>query len=111
MSEPRAYTPEEQRQMFLDHLKGIARYWASPNLPARETLLERLEGFAFSVCTMLDGCTDLPAFDVIPAPHPSDEAYAREQGENWWVSEPLPGCLHEEFHAEERRAREAAGKE
>lgn len=31
MSEPRAYTAEEARQMFLDQLRGIACYWS--NLP------------------------------------------------------------------------------
>jgi hypothetical protein len=107
---PRPYTPEEQREMFLDHLKAMARYWAGANLPCNNTLLERLEGFAFSVCSMLDGCSELPAFDVTPCPHPTDKNFHIENGENWWVPVPLPGMLHEMFHAEERRAREAAAK-
>jgi hypothetical protein len=73
-------------------------------------VLERLEGFAFSVCSMLDGCAALPAFDLIPHPCPEDKEYHIENGENWWVPVPLPGMLHDEFHAEERRAREAARK-
>lgn len=98
MSEPREYTPEEVRTMFLDHIRNMVRYWAREDrVPDVE---EKLEGLAFSILVTLDGGADgLPAFDVVPSPHEADKDYHRDNGENWFPSGvPLPGALHEYPH-------------
>lgn len=98
MSEPREYTPEEVRAMFLQHIRTLVKYWE--RVPQAPTAREKLEGLAFSILVTLDGEADgLPAFDVVPCPHESDKDYHRDEGENWFPSGvPLPGALHEYFH-------------
>lgn len=102
---PRAYTTEEMRELFLAYLHNMISYWATVELrsPPREfkhgAVHERLEGLAHSILVAFDGAAgELPAFDLVPAPHEEDEAYCREEGENWWsAAEPINGDvrLHE----------------
>lgn len=116
MSEPRAYTTEEMRRMFLDHLTGIVRYWEMTKIDRPEfveavqkaggELRYRMEGALFSILVMLDGCSGgMPAFDIYPSPHEEDAAYHRENGENWWsAEEDIHGgeMLHDGVHAHMR---------
>lgn len=93
---PRAYTVEEMRNMVIEHLAMMARYWATANLGRPEfkehlaskgEILYRLEGLVFSFLVMLDGGSgDMPAFDLSPSPHEDDEDFHRKNGENWWPS-------------------------
>ena len=90
--EPRALTVEEMRAMFLGQVHMMVAYWADPDRcghPAerntRGYMRHGVEGFAHSLMVTLDGGSGgLPAFDLVPSPHPDDEAFARGEGENWW---------------------------
>jgi hypothetical protein len=103
--EPRAYTAEEVRDMLLSHVRAVAQYWA--NLPESDpatgkshTIADRCEGVAFSILSMLDGCSmGLPAITLKLDPHEDDQAFLQSEGENWF--EPgmeLSFMLHEHFH-------------
>ena len=112
MTAPRAMTVEEMREKFLDQCRAIADFWASVDLrskPANETEAQyRLNGLLFSLFVILDGgSADLPAFDLTPSPHPSDEEYHRDEGENWWAAKAINAdCqLHELLAARERKSR------
>ena len=96
MSEPRQYTREECREMFLDEIRASVRYWlGEKSVP---TAKEKLEGLAFSILVILDGGTGLPGMKVTPNPHEDDAEFHREQGENWWPDGvDIGGGLHEEF--------------
>lgn len=105
MTEPRAYTADEVQQMLLDHVRETAKYWAE--LPDTEcatggkmTIQDRCEGVAFSILSILDGCSmNIPAFDLVLSPHESDKANCMKNGENWF--EPgmtIDVMLHEHFY-------------
>jgi len=110
---PRAHTVEEMRAMFITQMQSLATYWAKTDLnrPEFKPLIERdgetlyrIEGFMHSVLVMLDGGGALPAFDVTPSPHESDEAFHRANGENWWAREVINDCqLHDEWNAMRRK--------
>lgn len=96
-TDARPFTVEEMRDAFLGTLRAYARYWGSL---VDQTIDERLDGLAFSFLNMLDGTSmSLPAFDLVPHPHPDDEAFLRDEGLNWWTTEPINGdvMLHELF--------------
>lgn len=79
---PRAMTQAEMRHIFVETLRRDARYWATVQGRSVE---DKLLGLGFSFLVMLDGATDgLPAFEIVPVPHESNEAYHRENGTNWW---------------------------
>lgn len=108
MTEPRAYTSEEATKMFIDHVRTMVMYWN--NLPGLDmatgierTQLDRLDGLAFSILTLLDGDSmALPMCRVLVDPHPADKAYHQSEGENWFEPETeLDGPLHELFYAKE----------
>lgn len=97
--EPRALTAEEMRERLLRHVRDTVEHWSSPErffAPASrggvETgtntaayMRQAAEGVAFSIMEALDGeAGDLPPFDLMPAPHPSDEGFYRGEGDNWW---------------------------
>lgn len=89
----REHTQKEIQDMFLEHIRGITSYWA--NLP-NKTPEERTNGVAFSILALLDGVSaDLPAFEVIPVPHPSDKAFHQEEGTNYYPDPPraLEGAI------------------
>ena len=95
---PRAYTPEEARELFFRHLDGLARYWA--NETRGPTELGRMEGLVFSILVMFDGCTmGMPAMDIHLSPHPNDQEYHRKNGENWFEpGQVINDCsLHDEW--------------
>ena len=100
---PRPYTAEEVRAQVQSHVQGLIRYWATVTPHNGDTIENRLEGLAFSILAMLDGASaNLPGFTVTPAPHPTDEAYHRERGENWYdpAMGDIAGGLHEGFSKE-----------
>ena len=104
MSGPRAYTAEETADKLIAAIRATAAYWAA--LPSFDratgrwmTTNDRCEGVAFSILSILDGCSlDLPGFDLVATPHPDDKAFMIAEGCNWVE----PGCklsfaLHERF--------------
>lgn len=100
MNALRAYTPEEVRAMVLSHIRELSRYWAT--LPEPKTVRERCDGLAFSILVMFDGGSlGLPALNVSLSPHPDDEAYHKDHGENWFEDGMvINDCqLHELFYA------------
>lgn len=97
-SEPRVYTRDEVRAMFLQKLRDYVEYWTAM-CPENLSVRQRVEGAVFSTLVVLDGGTDLPGFMVSPDPHPDDLDYHRDRGENWWPEdgEDITGELHSEF--------------
>jgi hypothetical protein len=105
-NEPRAYTSEEVRNKLLAHIRMMVKYWADDRVlhSTQRTTERRLEGLAFSILAMLDGCSnDLPAFTLIPSPHPDDKQYHIENDENWFESEPLNFMLHEFYYEHDQQ--------
>lgn len=78
----RAYTEEEVRDMFLDHVRNLVSYWEREQ--RAPTAREKLEGLAFSIMNIFDGSTDLPAFDIVADPHEDDKEFHIEEGNNWF---------------------------
>jgi len=89
MSKAHEHSNEEMLIMILQHLNQSKKYWATVKLDSsRDTVEERLDGLCFSFLTMLDGVSaGLPTMEVIPTPHPDDEEYLRNEGENWWPNQ------------------------
>lgn len=106
----RAHTVEEMREMFIRHLAGIADYWAKTDLsrPEFQDSIQkaggetqwRMHGMLHSFLVLFDGGSGMmPAFNITPDPHPSDEDFHREEGSNWWVSEVINDCqLHDLYN-------------
>ena len=101
MNEPREKTMEETRTEFLERVWTMIDYWEKQPSPLRG----KLDGLAFSILTILDGGSDLPAFIVAPMPHVDDKLYHKERGENWYpenshfdVKADIAGGLHELFY-------------
>lgn len=77
------YTKEEILNNFIRAIWDRIDYWESEI--RTETSRDKLEGLAFSILSILDGCAmDLPAFIIAPDPHPDDKGFCQEQGENWY---------------------------
>lgn len=95
---PRAYTSEEVRDQILDHLRDLVDYWADPDIAKGYDTKERLSGLAFSILATLDGCSDLPAFTLVPCPHEDDKEFHISEGENYFDSTPVNFALHEFWH-------------
>ena len=96
-----AITAEEARKDFLTYLAGLAKYWAT--LPDK-TPLERCNGLAFSVLTIIDGDTFMPPMDLVLRPHPDDEQFNRDDGDDWYEDGQVIndcGALHEIWHRHE----------
>ena len=74
----RAITAKELTTQFLEHIHLLVDYWDTVE---RESTHAKMEGLAFSILSMLDGCSlELPAFDIVARPHPDDKAYRTVQG-------------------------------
>lgn len=92
---PRALSADEMRLSMLGHIYTMVNHWETVDLTRPEFAAElkrvgelrwRMEGLIHSVLVMLDGGSGLPAFNLTPAPHPDDEAFHRDNGEDWWPS-------------------------
>lgn len=98
----RAYTPEEVRDKFMQHVRETVKYWATVDGP--KTIEDRCSGVAHSILCLIDGVTMLPAFTVSVNPHPDDTQYYIDNQENWFEpGMPITGCsdlrlLHEMLH-------------
>ena len=78
----RPYTKKEVREKFLKQIRCIVDYWASQD---DHSVKDCCDGVAFSILNIFDGTSGgLPAFDIIPSPHPDDKAFSQEEGENWF---------------------------
>lgn len=98
----REKTMEEVREEVLNHVRGMVDYW---NGIEKDTTKEKLEGLAFSILTMLDGCGTLPSFIVAPLPNEDDKEYNIENEEDYYpknhnsdVKCDIAGSLHELFY-------------
>lgn len=95
-------TPEEARAEFFDTVAVMFRYWRDVPKPmivdGQSEAAARMEGFLFSLLNIFDGTNlTLPAFDIVPAPHPEDEPK--------WPQEPINDCaMHEIFPWEKVRS-------
>lgn len=107
MTGARVYTADEVREMFLDHLRVVAKYWTTEG-PATLTLQDRVEGAIFSTLTAIDGsAASLPSFALVVRPHQEDKSYHQNNNENWFP-EPdykaldamcdIAGSLHDNFY-------------
>jgi hypothetical protein len=115
--EPREYTNDEVREMFLEQCKACVRYWRSTEIPSDiiksniergvDEITYRMEGVLFSLLVLLDGGSGMPGFIVCPSPHHSDKEYCKEEGEDWFPQAPddpqidhtdIAGGLHEHLH-------------
>jgi hypothetical protein len=91
---PSVLSQEEMQRRFLQYLKTLAHYWAdldpafaryNPETDGKSFARYQLEGFVHSLLVLLDGgASGLPAFRLIPDPHPSDAEFRRERGMDWW---------------------------
>ena len=89
------YTSEELTGEFIEQIRDLVKYWATLK---DQTPEERCSGLAFSILSMLDGETDLPAFDLVARPHPEDKAYFIQRGERWIKDgTTLMTWLHEKY--------------
>jgi hypothetical protein len=102
----RPYAPEEVRDQILIRLHDYVNYWTTVELKGSDYDLKslqdeikyRIDGAIFSSLAMLDGSTDLPAFDLVPSPHPDDRDYHIQNGDNYYDGTPISFALHEYWH-------------
>ncbi len=81
-NQPRSYTKEEMREMFLYQCRTIAKYWSRVKDQTKE---EMCDGVVFSILSVIDGGSGgFPcAIDLVLRPHPEDKDYWITEGENW----------------------------
>ena len=100
----REKTVEEVRYEFVDRVGNLVDYWSSQEGMSDK---DKVEGVAFSILTMLDGCSgSIPGFIVAPLPHEGDTEYNMKNGENYYpqnhnsnVKCDIAGVLHDTFSA------------
>lgn len=95
---PRPYTEEEARAMFLDHVRGVIKYWAQ--LDTSRSIEERISGAVFSTLVALDGeAMELPGYEVRPLNDAGNTAWAKANGMNWYDEGcDIGGSLHDQLH-------------
>lgn len=95
-----AMTVEEMRDAFMQQIVAMGEFWATAtniSILGEETEAKaRCRGLIHSILVIFDGGSILPAFDIIPSPHPDDKAYCIENDEKYWVEEVINDTqLHE----------------
>ena len=82
MSNPRAHTKEEMREMFLGQCRVIARYWSKTE---NNSPIDMCDGVVFSMLNLIDGMSGgFPAaISLVLEPHPDDKEYNISNKENW----------------------------
>lgn len=95
---PRAYTTEEVRLQFIQHVRGLIQYWSHNPPPvdiaAKEALMtqaelieSRVSGCCHSLLALIDGsCVNMPGFKLIPNIHPDDKQFHIDEGENYYTA-------------------------
>lgn len=106
MADPRAYTDDEVRDQFLNHLARTVRYWIRED--RAPTITDKMTGLVHSILATIDGSdAALPGFILAPSPHPDDEQFHRDEGERWYprdeTKHDIAGALHEQWHTACRR--------
>ena len=103
MTEPREYTAEEIREIFLDYVRNLVNFCEKET--RKETLRERLESLAFHILVAIDGESALPPFILAPLPNSTDKAYYIENGKNYYpennsslIKGDIGGYLHDNFY-------------
>ena len=88
-------TTDEVRSAFLDQVHGCVMHWErQPDC----SIDRRLSGLAHSILVILDGESSLPAFKVVPQPHPDDWQYDIDNNDRPMPSHgDIAGCLHDEW--------------
>jgi hypothetical protein len=80
---PRARTPEEIRDDFMNTCRSIADYWAG-DLRGEYSCRDRILGALHSWLCVIDGVSaGMPAFDLVASPHPDDKQFCIDEGEDW----------------------------
>lgn len=80
----RAYTSDECREMFLDHVAGLVRYWSGR--ASANTIASHL-GLAHSILALIDGENGgHPPMRLLTNPHYEDQSFCFGRGENWYPS-------------------------
>lgn len=92
----RAKTAEEVRVELIEQIKCISSYWT--NIPEKSDK-DRCEGVAFSILNILDGCSSLPAFDLLVSPHEDDKQFNIDEGKDYYEPKMMINdcMLHELF--------------
>lgn len=98
-AEAREYTKDEMQELFIAHIRGLVEYWSTVEEPGLSTR-DRLSRFAFNMLVVLDSGTELPAFRLLPYPHPDDKEFLRSQGKKWFPEDgcDIAGHLHERLY-------------
>ncbi len=82
-NKPRAYTEEEVRGQFINHLNSLIDYWLEQK--SVQTEKQKMQGLVFSILNIFDGNTfALPAIDLVLSPNVSDKEYHIQNDENWY---------------------------
>lgn len=90
----REKTVEEVQEEVINHTRSLIEYWDKQS----GSTYDKLEGLAFSIFSMLDGCSMLPAFKVSPMMADGDKEYYIENGENYYPENiDIAGELHSLF--------------
>ena len=82
----RELTMDEVREEFF---KLIADRCVDVILNEAQSKARAVELAVFAVLSTLEGSSDFPICGVIPQQHPDNQAWLREQGENWYPSPPV----------------------
>lgn len=93
-----AYSEDEARKIFLQHIWNLIGYWAAE--PCSEQ--EKLEGLAHSILVALDGgAAELPGYNVVPISNEEDVLFHKIRGEKYYPEESydIAGCLHGSFYS------------
>ena len=96
-------TEDEVREEFLAHIRMLVKYW---NTQPDRDCEGKLNGLAFSILAMLDGCsTDICGFIVAPHVHEDDKQHCIEHGEDYYpqnhesnIKGDIAGGLHDLFY-------------
>jgi hypothetical protein len=101
---PREYTEDEVRKLFLDHVKSLVEYVEKQPMDSKE----KLNRLAFCILSTIDGSSmDFPAFILAPYPSEGDKQFYIDNDKNYYPENNSPnvncdiaGNLHELFYNE-----------
>lgn len=94
----KAKNAEEVKGELLEYIRMIASEWS--RYPDK-TPKERCDGTAFSILTMIDGCSaGLPAFDLLVSPHEDDKQFDIDNGDDYYEPKMMVNdcMLHNEYY-------------